>query len=877
LGGVKGALEKQANQVYETLSTEEKAVAKCIFLELTQLGEGTEDTRRRVWKRDLINEQHSESLVNRVIGKLADARLLVTDEIRGAESEQTEVVVDVAHEALIRHWARLRQWIEENREAIRIERKVESAAKEWNSRGKGKPDEVAYLLQGSRLREAQEYLEKYLHLGHLNQLAQEFIQESQAAQERFEAEKDEQVRALNQALTESKLREQSARVVNLLPVQPLDAVVLAIQTMGLNLDQLPEDALSSVDNLAKYPGKILGSVQASLRQAMETVRVPKTLGEHEGSVRSVAFSPDGKWIVSGSDDKTVCLWDIQGNAIAKSFHGHEDGVTSVAFSPDGKWIVSGSDDQTVRLWDIKGNAIAKSFHGHEDGVTSVAFSPDGKLIVSCSEDKTVRLWDIQGNPIGETFLGHEKAVTSVAFSPDGEQIVSCSEDKTVRLWDTEGNLLSKPFAAWDVSSVAFSPDGKLIVSGSMDATLYLWNTKGKLIGESFQHKDSVHAVAFSPDGEQIVSGCRDKTLSLWDTEGNLIGQPFIGHEDYVNAVAFSPDGKLIVSGSDDKTVRLWDTENNPISEPLEHKKAVYSVAFSPDGKLIVSGGDDVKTLLLWDTQGNFIGKPLWKNEGYGCAIAFSPDGQMIVSASYDMTMRLWNIEYERNLMHSIWAGHQPYSVNAVAFSPDGQMIVSCSGSDFFDSENIVRLWDIQGNPIGQPFRGHKYAVRYVAFSPDGQMVVSCSGNRGGLQDDNTVRLWDLSGNQIGKPFRGHESSVNAVAFSPDGQMIVSCSGNDFMSRDNTVRLWDLQGNQIGEPFQGHEEWVTSVAISPDGKLIVSGSSDTTVRLWRGGWQTWLEVCCNRLRYHPVFKNPQTEVEKQACETCQKYVWSREES
>jgi hypothetical protein len=209
LGGVKGALEKQANQVYETLSDEEKPVAQCIFLALTQLGEGTEDTRRRIWKRDLINEQHSESLVNQVIGKLADARLLVTDEIRGAESEQTEVVVDVAHEALIRHWARLRQWIEENREAIRIERKVEAAAKEWNSRGRGKPDEVAYLLQGSRLREAQEYLEKYLHLGHLNQLARNFIQESQAAQERLEAEKDEQIRALNQALTESKLREQA--------------------------------------------------------------------------------------------------------------------------------------------------------------------------------------------------------------------------------------------------------------------------------------------------------------------------------------------------------------------------------------------------------------------------------------------------------------------------------------------------------------------------------------------------------------------------------------------------------------------------------------------------------------------------------------------
>ena len=386
LGGVKGALEKQANQVYETLSAEEKPVAQCIFLALTQLGEGTEDTRRRIWKRDLINEQHSESLVNQVIGKLADARLLVTDEIRGAELEQTEdlrirppsppnlggtgftlpkvgggmgsplgmggtggqnddvcvspeteVVVDVAHEALIRHWARLRQWIEENREAMRIERKVEAAAKEWNSRGRGKPDEVAYLLQGSRLREAQEYLEKYLHLGHLNQLAQEFIQESQAAQERLEAEKDEQIRELNQVLTESKLREQAARVLNLLPVQPLDALVLAIQTMGLNLEQLSEE-------------KILAPVQESLNQAMTRAMVPITLGGHEHDVISVAFSPDGKLIVSGSGDNTARLWDIEGNPVGQPFQGHEDDVKSVAFSPDGKFIVSGSGDGTVRLW-----------------------------------------------------------------------------------------------------------------------------------------------------------------------------------------------------------------------------------------------------------------------------------------------------------------------------------------------------------------------------------------------------------------------------------------------------------------------------------------------------------------------------------------------
>ncbi len=138
--------------------------------------------------------------------------------------------------------------------------------------------------------------------------------------------------------------------------------------------------------------------------------------------------------------------------------------------------------------------------------------------------------------------------------------------------------------------------------------------------------------------------------------------------------------------------------------------------------------------------------------------------------------------------------------------------------------------------------------------------------------DKTVRLWHIQGNAVGQPFQGHENSVNSVAFSPDGQMIVSGSS------DKTVRLWDIQGNSISQPFQGHQDIVYSVAFSPNGQMVVSSSYDKTVRLWRGGgWRAWLQVCCQRLRYHPVFKNPQTDVDKQACETCQKYVWSQEES
>ncbi|MEH2354831.1 WD40 repeat domain-containing protein, partial [Nostoc sp.] len=189
------------------------------------------------------------------------------------------------------------------------------------------------------------------------------------------------------------------------------------------------------------------------------------------------------------------------------------------------------------------------------------------------------------------------------------------------------------------------------------------------------------------------------------------------------------------------------------------------------------------------------------------------------------------------------------------FSPDGQWIISAS------NDSTVRLWDIHGNPIGQPWQGHEKEVNSVAFSPDGQWIISAS-------NDSTVRLWDIHGNPIGQPWRGHEKEVNSVAFSPDGQWIVSASN------DSTVRLWDIHGNPIGQPWRGHEYWVNSAAFSPDGKLIVSGSLDGTVRLWQCGWQEWLQVCCNRLHYHPVFQNPENGSDVEiAHQTCQKYVWN----
>jgi WD40 repeat protein len=901
LGGIEATLPKRANEVYQNLPPEQQPVAKRIFLELTQIGE-ISDSRRRVFLEDLINKQHSWELLSEVKDRLVAARLITADAISrkdaaNAQKQEQKVLLDIVHESLIRHWQELRQWVEKHQVALEIERRIEAKAREWSSRGK--TDDPGLLLKGATLTEAEVFLQEYGNLGLLDGVAEEYIKFSQDVRDREEKDKEKQIAQLKRALTESQLREQSARVLNLLPVQPLEGLVLAIQTMGLNLEQLPEEALSSVENLAKHPGKILGVVQASLNEAMTTARVPNTLRGHEDFINSVAISPDGKTIVSGSVDKTLRLWNLQGNPVGQPFQGHKGSVTSVAFSPDGQTIASGGSDGTVWLWNLQGKPIGKPFRGHGANVTSVAFSPDGQTIVSGSLDKTVRLWNLQGKPIGKPFRGHGANVTSVAFSPDGQTIISGSYDKTLRLWNLQGNPIGEPFRGHgaNVTSIAFSPDGQTLVSGSYDKTVRLWDLQGNSIGEPFQgHKGPVRSVAFSSDERTIISGSRDKTVRLWDLQGNLIGELFREHDDSVSSVAVSLDGQILVSGSHDKTVRLWDLRGNPIGKPFRgHDDCVSSVAFDPDGQALVSGSYD-KTLRLWNLHDSSLNQLCQGHENNVTSVAFSPNAKTIASSSWDTTVRLWNLQ--GNLIDT-YQGHTN-TVWSVTFSPDGETIVSGS------RDTTVRLWNLQNNRIGKSFHEHKHSVRSVAFNPDGETIagggwdgtvylwnlqgklvgklfqankspvlsVAFSPNGQNLvggNQDGTVYLWDLLGTSVGKSFQGHKSSVFSVAFSPDSQCIASGS------KDGTLRLWDLQGNPIGEPFQGHEGEVNAVAFSPDGQMIVSASSDRTLRLWRGGWREWLQVCCDRLRYHSVFKNPQTDVEKQACETCQKYVWSQEES
>lgn len=292
--------------------------------------------------------------------------------------------------------------------------------------------------------------------------------------------------------------------------------------------------------------------------ASGNIALTKTLSGHSNVVWSIAFNSNG-YLASGSEDKTIKLWNLPAGELQSTLEGHTGTVWSIAFSPDGQTLASGSNDNTVKLWNLPTGELQRTLEGHTGTVWSVALNPDGQTLASSSEDRTIKLWNLTTGELQRTLEGHTDAVRAIAFSLDGQTLASGSNDNTIKLWNLpSGNLLRTLLGHQDrVISIALSPDKQILASGSVDKTIKIWHpSSGKLLRTLARNPDWVNSIAISPDSRILASGIGD-VIKIWDLNTGYLLQILSGHSSDITSVSFSANGKTLVSASRDRTIKVW--------------------------------------------------------------------------------------------------------------------------------------------------------------------------------------------------------------------------------------------------------------------------------------------------------------------------------
>ncbi|MEG4970992.1 hypothetical protein QUB11_30820 [Microcoleus sp. B6-A1] len=870
IGRVQKAIAKTADDFYNSLSVAEQEQVRNIFLRLTRLdasavvGEKRRDTRRRVELEDLVPTGDDLAATRKLVQQLAGegVRLVVTSRNEATGKEE----VEVAHEALIRYWPALQNWLNQNRNDLQLRETINQAAEDWQNH-KDRPGKDSYLVhQGGRLEDA-EVLLKHPKFVHLNQEEAEYVLACVQLRDRIRKQEEQRKHRILMAAVSAAfvlggfaifagIQWRKAELQQILGfLESAEARLASNQTLDARIESLQAaQALKHSFWETLWPeaglrNQVLGKLSQTIYAGQELNR----LESNQRQVDNIAFSPDGKTLATSGSERlfspvpTIVLWDTKGKPLV-DFKTNQDKVNSIAFSPDGKLLVTAGGDGTARLWDTKGTEL-KVLEGHQGEVKSAMFSEDGKLIVTGGEDGTARLWDATGKPLA--VRKHQGQVNSVMFSPDGKLIVTAGKDNTAYLWDRSGKQLGvfkEPQG--EVNSVAFSPNGKLLVAAEQDGNARVWDTSSKRSTVRKKHKGDINSVAFSPDGKLFVSGAQDNTANLWDTARlwDTKGKLFVtlkGHQGDIYNVAFSRDGKLIVTVGKDDSVRLWDTKGKPLFVLKMNQGEDKSAMFSPDGKLLVTAGKD-DSVRLWDTSGKQL-TVIKMNQGEVNSAMFSPDGKLLVTAGDDGKVRLWDTSGKEL---KVLKGHQG-KVGSVHFSGNGKLIVT-GGED-----GTARLWDTKGTEL-KVLQGHKGKVKSALFSPDSKIVVT-------LGEDGIPRLWDTSGKQL-KVLKSPNGKIWSVAFSLDSKFLVTTgeygivqwdilSGKPLASiqrkkrlagslkfsadrklavtaeEDGTVRLWESPSAKPLNVFKGHQGHITSVEFSGDSKLLVTAGEDGTARLW----------------------------------------------
>ncbi|MBJ7898448.1 MAG: hypothetical protein GC158_00695 [Cyanobacteria bacterium RI_101] len=532
-------------------------------------------------------------------------------------------------------------------------------------------------------------------------------------------------------------------------------------------------------------------------------------------VWSVCFTPDGRFILSAGQDRTLRRWDGYTGKCLEIWRGHRGVITAVAVSPDGRWLASASEDRTIKLWRLGETDCVATLEGHGAGVWSVVFLPDNQTLVSCSGDGTVKLWDLETQTCLRTLEGHQACVWEVAVSPDGAHLISASFDGVLRIWDVaSGGCIGQIVPNAPILDLAFSPDGDSLATAGGDHRICLWDwRRGKCLQVLGLHDAPLWSVAFHPEGRQLASGGDDRGIGLWQLPQGQGLRRLRGYSQCLQTLAVSPDSQWLAAGQENETISLWRLgEDGALPQKAftlqGHCNRVLDLTFSADGETLISASSD-GAIKIWDWRARVCRRALSGHQGWVWAVVLAPGERWLASASHDGTVKLW--DWKQGYCY-LTLTNCPGPVLSLSVSPDGRQLLAGSYSQG------IRVWEMPSGECIAQLAAHQDRVWTVAHSPDGRYWLT-----GG--DDQTLKLWDNPTGELLQTFRGHEGQVIRAEFLPGGDRFISCSG------DQTLKLWDLKTGNCLQTWQGHENWIWGFSLDPRGRRLYSGGADETLRVW----------------------------------------------